>query len=159
MNTLIVFSTKHGCTEKCAKLLSNELKDKIDLVNLKTAKDIDISTYDKVIIGGSIYIGRIQKEVREFCLNNLEKLKEKKVALFICGMQEGDLINTEINENFPKELIESSIIKSHFGGEYNFDNMSFFEKLTVKIVAKASSSKSNILNDNIKSFAKTLNSI
>lgn len=159
MNTLIVFSTKHGCTEKCVKILYKELKDNVDLVNLNTSKDTNISKYDKVIIGGSIYIGRIQKEVREFCSKYLEELKEKKIGLFICGMQEGDSINTEINQNFPKELIEMATVIKHFGGEFDFSKMNFFEKLIVKIVAKTSSNKSNILNDNINSFAKTMNSI
>lgn len=159
MNTLIVFASKYGCTEKCTELLSKELKDNSDIINLKNSKDIDISKYDKVIIGGSIYIGKIQKEVTEFCSKNLEKLKEKKIGLFICGMQEGDLINTEIVQNFPQELIEMAVVKKHFGGEFNFDKMNFFEKLIVKVISKTSSNKSNILNDNIHSFAKTINSI
>ena len=159
MNTLIVFSSKHGCTEKCADFLAKELKDKPDIVNLKNYKDVNLSLYHKVIIGGSIYMGKVQKEVSEFCLKNLEELKEKNIGLFICGMQEGDSINTEINQNFPKELIEMATVIKHFGGEFNFSKMNFFEKLIVKIIAKTSSNKSNILNDNINSFAKTMNSI
>ena len=38
MNTLLVYSSKYGCTEKCAKTLSKELKDKVDLINLKMLK-------------------------------------------------------------------------------------------------------------------------
>ena len=91
MNTLLVYSSKYGCTEKCAKTLSKELKDKVDLINLKNAEDIDVLKYDNVIIGGSIYIGRIQKEVVEFCSKNLGILKEKRIGLFICGMQEGEV--------------------------------------------------------------------
>ena len=63
MSTLIVYASKYGCTEKCVKLMSKKLNDKVDLINLKNINDIDLSKYDKVIIGGSIYIGRIQKEV------------------------------------------------------------------------------------------------
>ena len=159
MNTLIVFSSKHGCTEKCTDFLAKELNNKPDIVNLKSYKDVNLSLYDKVIIGGSIYMGKVQKEVSEFCLKNLEELKEKNIGLFICGMQEGDSINTEINQNFPKELIEMATVIKHFGGEFNFSKMNFFEKLIVKIIAKISSNKSNILNDNINSFAKTMNSI
>ena len=151
MKTLIVYSSKYGCTEKCADFLSKELKDKPDIINL--------SLYNKVIIGGSIYMGKIQKEVSDFCSKNLEVLKEKQIGLFICGMQEGDSINTEINQNFPKELIEIATVIKHFGGEFDFSKMGFFEKLIVKIVAKASSNKSNILKDNITNFAKIMNSI
>lgn len=159
MNTLIVYTSKYGCTEKCAGLLSKELNDKVDIINLKNAGDIDISKYDKVIIGGSIYIGRIQKEVTEFCSKNLDKLKEKGIGLFICGMQEGEAINTELNQNFPSELLNMAAAKEYLGGEFIFDKMNFMEKLIVKVVSKVSSNKSNILKDNIHKFAQEMNAI
>ncbi|MCM0650171.1 flavodoxin domain-containing protein [Clostridium swellfunianum] len=157
MNTLIVYSSKYGCTEKCAGLLVKELNDKVDIKNLKNAGDIDISKYDKVIVGGSIYIGRIQKEVTEFCSKNLDKLKAKGIGLFICGMQESEAINTELNQNFPSELLNIAAAKGYFGGEFILDKMSFMEKLIVKMVSKVSSDKSNILKDNIHKFAQEMN--
>lgn len=159
MNTLIVYASKYGCTEKCARLVSKELKDKVDIIDLKSARGIDILKYDNVIIGGSIYIGRIQKEVTEFCLKNLDKLKEKRIGLFICGMQEGETINTELNQNFNSELINIAVAKENFGGEFIFDKMNFMEKLIVKKVSKVSSNKSNILMDNIHKFAQAMNPI
>ena len=74
MNTLIVYSSKYGCTEKCAKLIKEKLNEEVDLVNLKNVKDIDIYKYNKVIIGGSIYIGKIQKSVTEFCTKYIDQL-------------------------------------------------------------------------------------
>lgn len=59
MSTLIAYSTKYGCAEKCAKMISDELKDRVDLINLRKENDVDLQKYDKVIIGGSIYIGKI----------------------------------------------------------------------------------------------------
>ncbi len=159
MSTLIVYASKYGCTERCAKLLSKELNDKVDLINLNNIKVIDFSKYDKVIIGGSIYIGRIQKEVTEFCAKNLDRLKEKRIGLFICGMQEGEMINTELNQNFPSELLKIAEVKSHFGGEFIFNKMNFMEKLIVKKISKLTSDKSNILEDNIYKFAQKMNSI
>lgn len=159
MNALIAYSSKYGCTKKCVDLLHKELNGNVDIINLQTSKNIELSKYDKVIIGGSIYMGMIQKEVKEFCNNNLEILKGKQIGLFICGMQEGQSINTEINENFPKELLEISIVKEHFGGEFTFSKMKFFEKMIVKMISKTSSDKSNILKDNINKFALEMNSI
>jgi menaquinone-dependent protoporphyrinogen oxidase len=157
MNTLIVYSSKYGCTEKCVKILSKELKDKADIIKLKNAGDIDISMYDKVIIGGPIYAGRIQKEVVRFCSTNFDKLKEKRIGIFICGMQEGEAINSELNNNFPTDLLNIAVAKEHFGGEFIFDRMNFMEKLVVKKVSKISSNKSNILTDNIYRFAQAMN--
>ncbi len=158
MNTLLVYSSKYGCTEKCAKTLSKELKDKVDLINLKNAEDIDVLKYDNVIIGGSIYIGRIQKEVVEFCSKNLGILKEKRIGLFICGMQEGEVIKSELKNSFPPELFNIAVAKEHFGGEFKFEKMNFMERLIVKGVSKISSDRSHILKDNINRFAQAMNS-
>ncbi|WFA09360.1 flavodoxin domain-containing protein [Tissierella sp. Yu-01] len=159
MDTLIVYASKHGCTEKCAELLSKELIGKVDIINLKKAMYTDISKYDKVIIGGSIYIGKIQKEVTEFCSKNLDKLKKKRIGLFICAMQGADIINTELNSNFNSELIKIADAKECFGGEFIFERMNFLEKFIVKKVSKVTSSKSNILEGNIHKLAQAMNAI
>ena len=159
MNTLIVYASKYGCTEKCAKLLSKELKGEVDIINLKRIRDIDISKCEKIIIGGSIYIGKIQKEVTEFCSKNLDELMKIRIGLFICGMQEGDTINTELNQNFNPVLIKIADAKECFGGEFIFDKMNFIDKFIVKKVSKVTSNKSNILEENIHKFAQAMNSI
>lgn len=159
MHTLIVYSGKYGFTEKCAKILSSKLVDKVDLLDLKKAEDMDILGYDSVIIGGSIYIGKIHKEVVDFCSKNAEILKEKRIGLFICGMQEGEAINSEINSNFPEGLLNIAVAKEHFGGEFKFDKMNFIEKIIIKKVSKTSSDKSLILKDNICKFAQAMNDI
>ncbi len=66
MKTLIVFGTKHGCTERCAKTLSEKFDGEVDLINLKEGKNIDISQYDKVIIGDSIGGEFIFKKMKFF---------------------------------------------------------------------------------------------
>jgi len=157
MKTIIIYGTKHGCTEKCAKILSEKLTGKIDLYNLKEKKDIDISQYDKVIIGGSMYIGKIRKEVSEFCLKNLSILKDKKLGLFICCMGEGDSVEKQLNEAFPQELIENAVAKESFGGEFIFKKMNFLERLIVKKVSKIEKDVSNISDEKISYFAQLIN--
>lgn len=157
MNTLIVYATKYGCTEKCAELLSKELDGHVDLINLKKVKNVDIVKYEKVIIGGSIYIGKIHKEVTQFCSDHLEQLKNKRIGLFICGMQEGEAIEHEINQNFNAELIERAEAKEYFGGEFNFGKMNFLERFIVKKVSKVTTDRSNILQDHIHRLAQVMN--
>ena len=86
MNTLVVYASKHGSAEDCAKTVAGKLKGKVELVNLKEKIVKDVFVYDEVIIGGSIYAGRIQMEVTEFCSKNLDVLKSKNLGLFICCM-------------------------------------------------------------------------
>lgn len=158
MKTLIVYSSKYGCTEKCAKKLSEKLKGSIELINLKEVKEIDISSYDKVIIGGSIYIGKIQNEVVNFCTENIKKLSTKKIGLFVCCMREGESVDEQIRNSFPQELRLNAVAIENFGGEFIFNKMGFLDKLITKKVVKIDKDTSNILEDNINNFAQLMNS-
>ncbi|EOD01165.1 flavodoxin domain-containing protein [Caldisalinibacter kiritimatiensis] len=159
MKTLIIYGTKYGCTEKCAKILSEKLTEEVELYNLKEVNDIDISDYDKVIIGGSVYIGKIRKEVTKFCLRKLNELKGKKVGLFICCMADGEAAEKQLNDVFPKELMTNAIAKENFGGEFIFNKMNFFDRFIVKKVSKTDTDQSNIHIENINRFAQLMNNV
>jgi len=157
MSILIAYASKYGCTEKCAGILSKKLNEKAELCNLKACKTVDLKQYDKIIIGGSIYAGRIQKEVTQFCSNNMDILKSKKLGFFICGMQEGDAAQKEINASFPEELMSRAFIRECFGGEFKFSKMNMMERFIVKKIAKTDKDLSNIIESNIEKFAQATN--
>ena len=156
MSTLIAYASKHGCTERCAEKLALGLGEKVELYNLKSGKPLDISQYDKVIIGSSVYVGKVNKEATEFCTNNLEELGNKKVGLFICGSQEGEGLKQELSAAFPQELQSKAVVIECFGGEFTFSKMSFMEKTIVKVIAKTNKDTSNIKEDTINSFMHTM---
>lgn len=135
MSTLIIYSTKHGSAEKCAEMLAGKLNGKVDLHNVKEGKLPEFSQYNKVVIGGSIYVGRVSKELSEFCTKNLGVLKEKKVGLYICCMNHKEA-EKEIESNFPQELLNLAVAKKSFGGEFKLKEMNFFEKMMTKMVSK-----------------------
>lgn len=167
MKTLIVYATKYGSTEKCAKKLTEKLTGEVDLCNLAVLVTNDLQHYDKVIIGGSIYAGRIQKQVTEFCAKNSQILKEKQLGLFICGM----MINqaeTELCNAFAPELYSKAVVKDFFGGELKFQKINFLEKFMVKMVSKmdktmptidTSSDFSMISEETIARFAQNMNNV
>ncbi len=143
MKTLIAYATNHGAAEKCAKMLKQRMKEEVELINLKQVKNINLNEYDKVIVGGSIYAGTIQKSVTEFCTKNIDILKQKKIGLFISCMTE-DTADIQLNTVFPQELLNSAAAKEACGGEYNFKDMNFMEKLIIKMIAKPSNTRENI---------------
>lgn len=159
MKILIVYGTKHGFTKKCAKGLSEKLKGQCELYNLKDKSNIDLKQYDKVIIGGSIYMGQIRKEVTEFCTKNLVELKQKKIGLFICCMEEGEKAETLLNKAFSEELLKIAVCKEVFGGGFIFKNANFLERLVMKKVAKVTEDIEAPLQDNINKFVQSINSI
>lgn len=135
MRVLVAYASKYGCTEKCAKLLAEKMAGEVDLCNLKEGNNLDLAQYDKVVIGGSIYAGKIQKEVTHFCTQHKGLLLRKKLGLFICGMLK-EKAEEELNLSFPRELLDKAIAKEFLGGELRFKNMNALEKLMVKMVAK-----------------------
>lgn len=157
MKILIVYSTKHGCTEKCANKLKNRLTGEIELLNLKNSIKMDLNNYETIIIGGSIHAGQIQKKVKQFCRNNLNLMKEKKIGLFICCMEEGEKATNEFKEAFPEELIKHASATGIFGGEFNFEKMNFIERSIVKKIANVDKTVSKIYEENITKFVKQMN--
>jgi menaquinone-dependent protoporphyrinogen oxidase len=158
MRTLIVYASKYGCTETCAKRLAGQMTGETELLSLKEKKDgIDWNAYDTVIIGGAVYVGKIQKEVSEFCAKHLESLLQKRIGLFICGMQEEAVLQQELQQNFPEELLAIAIAKDHLGGAFDFEKMNLMERMIVKKVSKVTASVSNIAEDSISAFATAMN--
>jgi menaquinone-dependent protoporphyrinogen oxidase len=138
-------------------MLVDKLQGEVELHNLKKTRDIDLSRYNKIVIGGSIYIGKIQKEVTEFSSSNLNALKEKKIGLFICGMQEEEVVEKELKDSFPDELYSSAVAKEVFGGEFIFKKMNFFERLIIKKVSKIDKDVSTVSEEKITRFAEVMN--
>ena len=157
MPTIIIYMTTHGCTEKATRLLMNQLSDDINIVNLEGVPDPDLDRYDRVIIGGSIHMGEIQKELRRYCERNLQKLLSKRVGLFLCCMYEGDVAAKQFEEAYPAELRAHAAAIGLFGGEISFDKMNSLEKMIVKRVAKIDQDVSKLNNLAIKEFAAALN--
>lgn len=160
MKIAILYGTKYGTTEKAAGLISKKLiesfeenknnkKDDdnsidVNLINLKEKNDININ-YDILIIGSSVYMGRIRKEVKNFLKKNKNTLLEKDLALFICGSNETDGIK-QIKKTFPSEIVSHSIATGFLGGEFNLDKMGFFDRKIAQSIIKGSN-KEVRLND------------
>mgnify|MGYP000143026335 CR=1 FL=1 len=156
MKTLIIYASKTGTTEKCAKEINRQLKDS-KMVNILN-QDEDINKYDLIIVGTPIRMGMIDKKVRKFLISNIQTLKSKKVAYFICcGFNENWKIYYE--QNIPKDLLNSAIIYDTFGGEMDIQKQKGFDKFITKIVSKNvdKSKEIKILNENIDRFIKKLN--
>lgn len=151
MKTLIVYATKHGCAEKCALKLKEKLKGEITLLNLKKTAPEKLEAYSRVIVGGSIYAGKIQKQVRKFCKTNSAVLLKKQLGLFLCHM-EVEKAQEEFDAAFPEELRNHAKAQGLFGGEFNLEAMNFIEKLIIKKVAKIEKSISRISDEKIDEF-------
>ncbi|NLJ82256.1 MAG: flavodoxin [Bacteroidales bacterium] len=156
MKTAIIFSSKHGTTAKVAEMLAEQLKlDEIKLFNLQHKNEVNLQEFEAVILGTAIYAGRPMKKTKRFIRRNLKTLKTKKIGLFICGMDPGkEKQAEEMRASFPDVLLNHATTKYYLGGEFIFEDLSFFERFIVKKVSKVNKSISLIHHENIKKFVK-----
>ena len=155
MKTLIIYASKTGTTEKCAKQINTQLEDS-KMVNILN-QDEDINRYDLIIIGTPIRMGMIDKKIKKLLISNIENLKSKKVAYFICcGFNEN--WKSYYEQNIPKDLLDTAIIYDTFGGEMDIQKQKGFDKFITKMVSKNidKNKEIKILNENIDKFIKAL---
>ncbi len=157
MKTLITYASKYGSTKKCAQMVAAGLISEADLVDLKESIIVDLDKYDTVVIGGSVMMGVIQREVREF-LNKYEtRLLDKKLGLFICNMRTDEDAQAEIEVAYPKILRDKATAVEYFGGELNMEKLSRFDKFIIKSVTKERENLSALLEPNIDRFIDKMN--
>jgi len=153
MKTLIVYASKYGCTADCANSLKKKLSDDTMLVDINNApKPLDVNAYDTIIIGGSVYVGRVSKKLRAFCENNLDALLKKNIGVFLCSAL-ADQFNDTLKNNFPVLLLDNAKAIRLFGSEARLEKMNFMDKMMIKAVTKGDFSGFIISNDSIDEFA------
>jgi len=152
MKTLILFATKHGAAEEIAQRISTELGGAV-VHNLADESIPDLTGFDSVIIGSSIYAGSIRKEAKNFLTQNTALLQSKKLGLFISGMSTSEEM-TPFKNNFPAELLEAAKATGFLGGIYNPQKSGFFERLIMKAITKQSAYISTVSDEKIKKFAE-----
>ncbi len=134
MKTLIAFRTKYGTTAACARALAEKIGGQTALADIADSRDIDVREYDAVLIGGSIYAGRIQRGVVAFCERNRTALLQRKVGLFVCSLYQGEYARVQMQNAFPDWLLAHAFARALPGGELHRAQLSFLDRLLVRAV-------------------------
>jgi len=156
METLIAYMTTHGCTERIAQQIAGQMSGKVELCNLKTHPSPDLSVYKRVIVGGSIHAGQIQKQVKEFCRQSAAQLREKELGLFVSCLYEGEVARQQLQVAFPPELLLHAKCTARLGGAFDFEKMNFWERWMVKKVARIQGSASLVDQEAVDRFARKM---
>lgn len=160
MKTLILYGTQYGYTADCAKQLADLLDGETILIDLTRQEPPSLEGYDKVIVGGSIYMGKVQEQVSGYCASHAGELLQKRLGLFLCcGLPENLPQTLEIS--FPAELRKSAKAVGCFGGELRTNRMKPVHKLISKVMEKANAKNGGALPtadpQAVKDFAQAMN--
>ncbi|HAN09893.1 MAG TPA: hypothetical protein DCP90_04685 [Clostridiales bacterium] len=131
MKTAIIYASKHGSVKRCVDLLKERMLGQVDSINIHEHPNPDIREYDYLIIGGSIYHNKIQKEIATFCITNSEILITKTLGLFISSAL---MDINEFKNNFPTKLINICKAKENLGYELYIHDFSILEKIMLNFV-------------------------
>lgn len=84
-NTLLVYATTDGHTRTISLRLAEVMEaggDSVTVLPIGEAGSIDLSGYEKIVIGASIRYGKHGREVTEFIARYLEDLRSRPSAFF-----------------------------------------------------------------------------
>ena len=160
MKTLIVYASTYGYTKDCVEELKKQLGGDVVLANVMSGTIPALDSFDNIIIGGSIYMGQIQKKVKLFCSKNMDEILTKRLGLFLCcGLPENFL--EHLNQAFNEELIKKALVKECFGGELRTEKMNFAHKAITNLMKKAMEKDGKLetmqMPGNIKKLAEIMN--
>ncbi len=152
MRTAIIYGSKYGSTGKVAGQINQNLGGRCKIYNLDDHVNIDLSQYDRLILGSPIYIGKIQKSLRKFCEVNESSILTKEVFVFLCSKFEEE---ETVKSNFSDELYKHISHFQYLGSVIDMSKLSLIEKGISKIIKEKG--HDNLNEDVIKGFTDQIN--
>ncbi|HMA65963.1 MAG: flavodoxin domain-containing protein [Fibrobacterota bacterium] len=137
---LILFASRSGSTADTATIIANELQLKqkditIDVLPVK--KPNNIASYDLIILGSAIWMGKPLPEMLSFIKSYLPILKTKKIICFALCMN----LRTETDKTIQESAaflapfsVCAPIETKIFAGSVDYSKLGFFARLIVKMV-------------------------
>jgi len=139
---LIAYSTCDGHTlEICERLkqVVEQQDHSVELRVIDAESDIDVSPFDKVVIGASIRYGKHRPQVNEFIARNLEYLENNPSALFSVNVvaRKPEKNTPETNPYLQKFLEQISWQPRHmavFAGKINYPIYTFWDRQAIRFI-------------------------
>jgi len=138
---LIIYSTTDGHTKIICERIKNFLNDEhiVELLSLEDSKKINLSDFEKIIIGASIRYGKHSRELYKFINLNKNILDQKKSAFFSVNVvaRKSEKNTAETNPYINKFLKISKWRPnkiSVFAGKVDYPNYNFFDKYIIKLI-------------------------
>lgn len=143
---LVCYGTRYGSAGEIAENIGEILRNRgatVDIINLKKNKVKNLESYDLVVVGSGIQMGKWTKEPLKFIKKNLAVLARKKIALFVswmtaakpesCNQARRDYLDN-ITADFP-EIIPISM--GLFGGLIDTSKGNIMTKAIMQVLVKS----------------------
>jgi len=136
MKVLIAVSSKHGSTREIAESVGATVRERGIEVEVVDARDVgSVASYDAVVVGSAVYLGRWMGPARDLVTRSVEALRERSVWLFSSGPLRLDIVDpADAAEGL--KLLELVGARDHrvFPGKADKDDFGFLERAAVSMV-------------------------
>lgn len=141
---LFLYSTREGQTQKILQHIATQFDgDECDFLNIHDMPIVDITHYDKVLVGASIRYGRLNKKLYQYIEKNCAALSKAKSA-FICvnltARKEQEGKDTPEGSIYIKTFLKKSPWQPQligvFAGALLYPHYKFIDKMMIKFIMK-----------------------
>ena len=169
-SSLIIFSTTDGHTKKICERIVNFLNNEklVKIVSLEEATKLDLSEFQRIIVGASIRYGKHSKELYKFIKFNKRILDQKESVFFSVNVVARKFQkNTPETNPYIKKFLRISKWQPKklgvFAGKVDYPSYNIFDKYIIKLImfitgGPTDTSKSYEFTDwsKVEDFAKEL---
>lgn len=137
----MLYATVDGQTKKICEYLASHLADDHDVTlwDLSENRDIDLSAFDKVILGGSVRYGRHHESMEAFLTQHRSMLNTQKTALFsVNATARKTGKNTPESNVYFTKLIQKTQVKAKleavFAGKIHLSQYGWFDRFMIRLI-------------------------
>lgn len=143
MNTVIIYTSKHGFTRAVAEQISKMIEGNVDLIKVEDVRPDHIKKSDKIIFGSPIYSGKIQGHMADLINQYKKDLVDKSCAMYISSLNEFKTMSY-LEQSLSKGFINNLLALVYVGYGLDYDKMNLVEKIAVKAMIKTNTSNESI---------------
>lgn len=142
MKVLCLYSSREGQTKKILQYIDTTLNDcECDIQDLHLLGKVDLSSYDRVLIGASIRYGHLNKKLYQFIDENVEQLNQHQVA-FMCvnltARKEDEGKDTPEGSAYIKTFLSKSpwqpLLIGVFAGALYYPRYNWIDRMMIKFI-------------------------
>ena len=140
-STLIIFSSTDGQTQKICKRIMEFEKNKNDsqIVSISEARNVDLSQFQRIIIGASIRYGKHKPDLYNFIESNIDEISNKENAFFSVNVVARKPEKNTPNTNpYMKKFLFKTPWKPKslavFAGKIDYTKYNFIEKHMIRFI-------------------------
>lgn len=139
---LIIYATTDGHTHKISQRLQQVIEQQnhqVKIVSINDEADVDLTLFDKIVVGASIRYGKHSPHVYQFIKRNQLILENKPNAFFSVNVvaRKAEKCQPETNpylKKFLKQIAWKPKQLAVFAGKIDYPKYSFWDRSIIRLI-------------------------